>query len=546
MSLAPRQCGAAPLKMKKNSPHIANVHLIRTQIFFKNLNGSALALFATGILLALGLYETDTLSALPAAGWLLFLGINCGCAFAFERHVKKTNLTEKNAARFFYIRTALGALSYATIGFSTFFLLILPSPSATAYTLVFIALSSVLTVAYMAYGTMFSYCLLANALTMLPFSVFCIARYLETKNLFLLILGITTIFWQLVVGAKALKISRSVIHEIIASEKLHQEIHEHRLTEAALKASQENSHKLATMMRMMCDNVPDFLWAEDTEGRFLFANQALCEKMLNTRDTSLPIGQTLESFILRERAAHPEDPDWYSFWPSDRKTRLLRADALHFSEASGTALGRFLVLDIHDALLIDATGKTIGVAGCARDITEQKSSANKMQHIAHHDPLTDLANRILLMDRLQQALELARRNHEKLAILFIDLDRFKPVNDTLGHGIGDLLLKAVAKRLLDIAARRSDTVARIGGDEFVVLLQRLPTEQEALLMSESIQRALNQVFVIEGHEIYISSCVGIAIFPQHGTAPNELIRNADAAMYAAKRSGRNAYRLFET
>jgi len=178
------------------------------------------------------------------------------------------------------------------------------------------------------------------------------------------------------------------------------------------------------------------------------------------------------------------------------------------------------------------------ILGWFYDITDRKKMEEQAQHLAHHDPLTGVPNRILFTDRLQQALFAARRDSTLLALMFLDLDKFKQINDTLGHNVGDLLLQEVARRLQD-CLRESDTVARIGGDEFIVLLPVIRTEQDALQVAEKIRSALNRSFMIAGHDLQISSSIGIAIHPQHGDEEKQLIRNADTAMYYAKTGGRN-------
>ena len=173
------------------------------------------------------------------------------------------------------------------------------------------------------------------------------------------------------------------------------------------------------------------------------------------------------------------------------------------------------------------------------DISERKASEARMQHLAHFDVLTNVPNRALFSDRLRQAIAKARRDKTRLALMFIDLDKFKPVNDQLGHHVGDLLLKDVARRLLECVRRESDTVARIGGDEFVVMLPEVETVQAATQVAEKILATLNRTFDIGEHQIHISSSIGIAIFPEHGQDENHLLKSADAAMYLAKENGRN-------
>ncbi len=173
------------------------------------------------------------------------------------------------------------------------------------------------------------------------------------------------------------------------------------------------------------------------------------------------------------------------------------------------------------------------------DITERKATEERTQYLAHYDLLTGLPNRTLFSDRLQQAIAKARRDKSQMALMFIDLDKFKPVNDTLGHQVGDLLLEQVACRLRECLRRESDTVGRVGGDEFVVILQEIETVGDARLVAEKILQSLNQSFDIAGHPINISSSIGIAIFPEHGSDEKLLLKSADAAMYRAKEAGRN-------
>ena len=178
------------------------------------------------------------------------------------------------------------------------------------------------------------------------------------------------------------------------------------------------------------------------------------------------------------------------------------------------------------------------------DITELKAVEEYERHLAQHDVLTNLPNRSLFSDRLQQALAAAKRDKEHLAVLFLDLDKFKPVNDAFGHSVGDLLLKDAAQRMQD-SVRESDTVARIGGDEFVVLLPAIEEERDALVVAEKIREALNQPFELAGQSLSISSSTGIAIYPEHGGDELQLSKNADTAMYRAKESGRNKVLLFQ-
>ncbi len=181
----------------------------------------------------------------------------------------------------------------------------------------------------------------------------------------------------------------------------------------------------------------------------------------------------------------------------------------------------------------------------SKEITERKLMEEQLKRSAHYDSLTDLPNRVLFSDHAKYAIAQAERYKTKLAVMYIDLDKFKPVNDTYGHNVGDLLLKAVAKRLRD-CLRKSDTAGRIGGDEFIVLLPKIYKQQDMLHVAEKIRFALNQPFELYGYPtIHISSSIGIAIYPEHGCDEFQLSKNADKAMYTAKESGRNTIKIFE-
>jgi diguanylate cyclase (GGDEF)-like protein/PAS domain S-box-containing protein len=178
-----------------------------------------------------------------------------------------------------------------------------------------------------------------------------------------------------------------------------------------------------------------------------------------------------------------------------------------------------------------------------RDITARKLAEERVQYLAYYDALTGLPNRTLLQDRLAKALAAARRQKYKVALLFLDLDRFKDINDSLGHSVGDLLLQAVAERL-KTWGREQDTVARLGGDEFLITLTHVKDAVDAAVAAERLMDAMTAELVVQGRSLGISCSVGISIFPEHGADCETLIKNADAAMYSAKADGRNNFRFF--
>ena len=165
--------------------------------------------------------------------------------------------------------------------------------------------------------------------------------------------------------------------------------------------------------------------------------------------------------------------------------------------------------------------------------------------MAHYDSLTNLPNRALFLDLLRQVLQLAKRDKRNVALMFLDLDRFKSVNDTLGHHAGDLLLQQVATRLKE-CVRDSDTVARIGGDEFTVLLPEIAESGDAAHVAEKIIAAFDTPFDLDGHVVHSSTSVGIAIFPNNASDEEEILKRADEAMYKAKEGGRNRFVFFDS
>lgn len=200
--------------------------------------------------------------------------------------------------------------------------------------------------------------------------------------------------------------------------------------------------------------------------------------------------------------------------------------------------------EAHIAPVRDDEGKTRHYVAVKIDVSERKQVNDKLAYLAHHDSLTHLPNRTLFFERLAQGLALAKRNKTRLALMYIDLDRFKPVNDTYGHAVGDILLQQAAERMTH-SLRDSDTVGRIGGDEFVALALNVGDLQSACLLAEKICAALREAFHIEGNEHLVSGSIGVALYPDHATTVIELAKKADIAMYAAKAGGRDQVRLYQ-
>ena len=241
--------------------------------------------------------------------------------------------------------------------------------------------------------------------------------------------------------------------------------------------------------------------------------------------------------MLKEVSAKIEDPDAYI---ARVKYLYSHRDAKSRDEFR---LKHGKIFDRYSAPLTDSKDRYRGRIWYFRDITDHKVAEERIQYLAYYDALTGLPNRTLLQDRLTQALASARRQKDKVALLFLDLDRFKNINDSLGHSVGDLLLQKVAERLKRWA-REQDTVARLGGDEFLIVLTEIKDVPDAAVAAERLMDAMTAEFIIQGHPLSISCSLGISIFPEHGADGETLIKNADAAMYSAKENGRNDFRFF--
>lgn len=242
------------------------------------------------------------------------------------------------------------------------------------------------------------------------------------------------------------------------------------------------------------------------------------------QEGGVPVGQGFGVFIARLRAyGEIDESEWV----------YVRRD------------GRRLKVMLTVTFLRDAAGNICGCLGVATDVTERAAAAARMSMMAYHDPLTQLPNRRLLHDRLQVAMAQTRRNGNRLAMMLIDLDRFKPVNDRFGHEIGDVVLRSVAARMR-ACLRESDTLARVGGDEFVAVVLGIDAVEDALGVAEKIRAELiAPVLLDNGQQVSIAGSIGVALFPDHGESERVLQNRADEAMYVSKSRGRNCVTLYE-
>lgn len=298
-------------------------------------------------------------------------------------------------------------------------------------------------------------------------------------------------------------------------------------TDQALKES-------GKLLSEILENVTAYIYTKDMQSRYLFANR-----------------------LLRERFDAPMEEivgyDDYKFFDADTADNMRKEDmrvlqngeTLQREETNLNILTGVTEVFLSVKLpLRREDGGIYALCGISTDITERKEIEEHMQHMAQYDALTHLPNRALFDDRLHQAIAAAQRNKSILALMFIDLDKFKPVNDTYGHGVGDLLLQEAALRIQD-CLRDSDTAARIGGDEFVILLPTIESTADAGKVGEKIRHSLNQHFELGGHTLKIGSSIGVSVYPQHGSDEKLLVKSADIAMYHAKKNGRNNVKIYQ-
>ena len=258
------------------------------------------------------------------------------------------------------------------------------------------------------------------------------------------------------------------------------------------------------------------------------------EKTVNARESASKAREN--TILVREDAAQTREEET----SSREDIAAMREDAMQSTQAE-----LLLRSSEHTAMLQEANTRLVVATLAAQGQTEQIEKVRvELHHLAHHDALTNLPNRVLLRDRLSQAIEAANRQGRQLGVMFMDIDRFKKINDSLGHAVGDQLLQAVAKRLLT-SVRVSDTVSRQGGDEFVLLLPLIEGPEGAELSAKKILTALAHPHSIAGHALHISFSIGIAIYPDDGEDADILLKHADMAMFYAKEGGRNNYKFFE-
>jgi diguanylate cyclase (GGDEF)-like protein/PAS domain S-box-containing protein len=294
-------------------------------------------------------------------------------------------------------------------------------------------------------------------------------------------------------------------------------------------------HQTRAFLDAVVENIPAMLFVKEAkEHRFVLFNKA-GEELLGVPRAELIGRNDHELFPKREAD---------QFVARDRE--VLKSGALQIAEEERihTPHNGLRLLRTKKIAIPDEYGRPKYLLGIAEDITERKRAEGRITHMAHHDSMTGLANRVLLRDRLEQALGRMLEQESRLAVLYVDLDCFKDVNDALGHPVGDALLRMAAERLRG-CVRDGDTVARLGGDEFAIIQDSIRDDEQARDLAKRIAEVIGAPFQVEGHDVTVSASIGIAMAPRDGADPDTLLKFADMALYAAKTDGRRTYRFFE-
>jgi diguanylate cyclase (GGDEF)-like protein/PAS domain S-box-containing protein len=289
---------------------------------------------------------------------------------------------------------------------------------------------------------------------------------------------------------------------------------------------------LKKQLDVLLDTIPDLIWLKDVNGLYLFCNRAF-ERFFGEKEVNI-VGKSDYDFVDIKTADFFRTHDMIAM---DAEGPVVNEEQLLFKEDGYT--GYFETIK---APFYNAENEIVGVLGIARDITKRRENEEKIEKLQYFDALTSLPNRMLLRLRIEHDINISKRKKEKVAILFLDIDHFKHINDTLGHAIGDELLIEVSKRLKNLL-RQEDTLSRQGGDEFVIVVPNAKTEGVAHVAKKVLQ-SIEQPIKLHDHELVITASLGIALYPDDGFDIETLFKCADAAMYMAKQNGRNTHCFF--
>jgi diguanylate cyclase (GGDEF)-like protein/PAS domain S-box-containing protein len=299
------------------------------------------------------------------------------------------------------------------------------------------------------------------------------------------------------------------------------------------KQAEEVLASTATRLSSLLNTIPDLVWMKDPEGIFLTCNHAF-EQLFGAKSAEI-IGKTDYDFWDRDLA------DW--FRQKDKEAIAKGTVTTYENRLVYQATGKEGLLETRKAPVYSKEGNLIGVLGIAKDITEQKQAEQKIEFLANHDALTGFPNYTLAADRMKQAIRHAEQNATKIAMLFVDIDDFKAINDSLGHRTGDEIICAIGKKIKK-CLRQTDTVSRQGGDEFLILLTNVRDAENVSAIADKLTATLNRSFQFNAHTLSTTVSIGITLYPNDGNTFETLLQRADIAMYKAKEAGGNAYCFF--
>ena len=342
-----------------------------------------------------------------------------------------------------------------------------------------------------------------------------------------------------------------VIHKIKEKRRLNKEIMDKMLENSALSDVDKTLMKLEDIIHNEDLTLAHEIINSSPAVALLWKNFSPWQVHFVTENVVNLLGYSANEFLTGEviykDIIHPEDKEQFL---KDVKKENKTTKFKHKPYRIITKCGVVKWVDDSCSLVRDEQGNITYYQEIIIDVTERELSRQKMlqkqitlEHVAHHDVLTGLPNRLLLLDRLQQSIKKALRTKKHLAVLYIVLDKFKSINDSLGHAAGDEVLIAVAKRLRK-NVRTVDTIARIGDDEFIVLMESVSNVQDVKTMAEKLSKSLNQPIYWNMHELFITSSIGISLAPDDGDTPKELMKKADIAMYQSKEKKRNTFQFY--
>ncbi len=297
-------------------------------------------------------------------------------------------------------------------------------------------------------------------------------------------------------------------------------------------AERKQAEEELKMRSQLLDSATDSIIVHDLAGHILYVNEA----------TSLITGYTREEMLkMNFDQLHVKSPSAYESKEQEILQKISEKGTFIFETTDIRKDGSLVPVEVHDRI-IESQGKKL-IIGVIRDITERKKMEEYVNQLAYHDPLTGLPNRTLLNDRFNLAQAHAERYKHMLGFLLMDLDKFKEINDSLGHSVGDKVLKEIGRRMVD-CIRKTDTVARMGGDEYVVLLAETHSEDDTTGVAKKILEEVKKPLIIDDQEITVTTSIGIALYPRDGNNIDILFKRADSAMYLVKQLGRNGYRYY--